>query len=57
MIESEITDIPQLEEENRILTADFTKQEVYDAIVQMEKIKLHGQMGFYPNTTKKFRRS
>jgi hypothetical protein len=37
MIESEVEDIPQLSmEENRISTADFSEQEVHDAMMQME---------------------
>jgi hypothetical protein len=36
--ESEKADIPQLSnDENKILFADFTEQEVFDAIMQMEK--------------------
>jgi exonuclease III len=47
MSESDKADIPQLsEEENKILTADFTEQEVYDAIMQMEKNKAPGPDGF-----------
>jgi hypothetical protein len=38
IIESEVADIPQLtEQENAILVEDFTKQEVYAAILQMKK--------------------
>jgi hypothetical protein len=40
MIESETLDITQhLEEENRILVADFTRKELFDAIMQIEKNK------------------
>jgi mannosylglycoprotein endo-beta-mannosidase len=40
-------DIPQLlNEENEILVGDFTEQEVYDAIFQMEKNKAPGPDGF-----------
>jgi hypothetical protein len=47
MIESEINDIPQLsQEENNILTADFSEKEVQDAIMQMEKNKPPGPDGF-----------
>ena len=38
MVESETLDIPQLsDEENIFLTADFSKKEVYDVVMQMEK--------------------
>jgi hypothetical protein len=47
MIETEIGDIPQLsQEENNILTADFTEKEVHGAIMQMEKNKAPGPDGF-----------
>jgi mannosylglycoprotein endo-beta-mannosidase len=47
MIESEYNDIPRLSnEENRILTADFTEKEVLEAIFQMEKNKAPGPDGF-----------
>jgi hypothetical protein len=47
MIESEYNDIPQLSnEENKILTADFTEKEVHEAILQMEKNKVPGPDGF-----------
>jgi hypothetical protein len=36
----------KLEEENIILTADFTKKEVFDAVSQMEKNKAPGLDGF-----------
>jgi hypothetical protein len=39
--------IPQLSnEENDILTADFTVEEVYEAILNMEKNKASGPDGF-----------
>jgi mannosylglycoprotein endo-beta-mannosidase len=45
--ESKVADIPQLpNEENEILVADFTEQEVHDAIFQMEKNKAPGPDGF-----------
>jgi mannosylglycoprotein endo-beta-mannosidase len=45
--ESEINDIPQLtHQENEILIANFSEQEVYDAIFQMEKNKAPGPDGF-----------
>jgi hypothetical protein len=41
--ETEVGDIPQLsQQENEILLADFTEQQVYDAISQMEKNKAPG---------------
>jgi hypothetical protein len=44
MIETKIDDIPQLlDEENRILTADFSKKDVHDAVMQMEKNKAPGE--------------
>jgi hypothetical protein len=47
MIESAIEDIPQLsDEENTILTAEFSEKEVHDAIMQMEKNKAPGPDGF-----------
>ena len=40
MIETEVSDITQLSvEENDILTAEFMEEEVYEAIMQMEKTK------------------
>jgi hypothetical protein len=46
IIETDIDDIPQLSEgENRIPSADFTKKEVHDAIMQMEKNKAPGPDG------------
>ena len=45
--EAVVQDIPQLsEQENNILKAQFTEQEVYDAIFQMEKNKAPGPDGF-----------
>jgi hypothetical protein len=45
--ESNKAHIPQLSvEENKILVADFTEQEVHDAIMQMEKNKAPGPDGF-----------
>jgi hypothetical protein len=45
--ESEINDIPQLtHQENEILIANFSEQEVYDAIFQMEKNKAPRPDGF-----------
>jgi hypothetical protein len=45
--ESEINDIPQrTHQENEILIANFSEQEVYDAIFQMEKNKALGPDGF-----------
>jgi hypothetical protein len=47
IIETDIDDIPQLsQEENRILTADFTEKEVHDATMQMEKKKVTEPDGF-----------
>jgi hypothetical protein len=47
MIESEYNDVPQLSnEENRILTADFTEKEVHEVILQMEKNKAPSPDGF-----------
>jgi hypothetical protein len=55
MIESEVTDIPQLShQENALLVADFIEQEVYDAILKMEKIKHHVPMDFRLNSIRKF---
>jgi hypothetical protein len=48
MRESDKADIPQLpDEENKILIANFTEQEVYAAIIQMEKNKR--QTGWFPH--------
>ena len=45
--EYESQDMPQLSiEENQILTADFTEEQVYNAIMQMEKNKAPGLVGF-----------
>jgi mannosylglycoprotein endo-beta-mannosidase len=45
--ESETNDIPQLtHQENENLIANFSEQEVYDAIFQMEKNKAPGPDGF-----------
>jgi hypothetical protein len=47
-------DIPQLSsEENEILVGDFTEQEVYDAIFQIEKNKAPGPDGFLAEFYKK----
>jgi mannosylglycoprotein endo-beta-mannosidase len=47
MRESDKADVPQLStEETNILSADFTEQEVYDAIMQMENNKAPGPDGF-----------
>jgi hypothetical protein len=47
MVESFNHDIPQLsQEENEILVKDFSKKEVFDAIMQMEKNKAPGPDGF-----------
>ena len=47
MEESETHDITQLsEEENILLTVDFSEKEVYDTIMQMEKNKPPGPDGF-----------
>ena len=46
-------DIPKLsEEENDILKAGFTEQEVKDAIFHMEKTRRRGLMAFQRNFTK-----
>jgi hypothetical protein len=43
MIETENHDTPQLSaDENRILTANFSKKEIRDAIMEMEKNKAPG---------------
>jgi hypothetical protein len=53
MIETDIGDIPQLsQEENNILTTDFTEKEVHDAIMQMETNKAPGP-GSWQNSIKK----
>lgn len=45
--ETNVQDIPQLnEQENEVLSARFTEQEVYDAIVQMKHNKAPGPDGF-----------
>jgi ribosomal protein L16 Arg81 hydroxylase len=55
LLESEVDDITQIsQEENDILIADFTEKEVYDAIMQMKKIRLRDLMGFPHNFTKLF---
>jgi hypothetical protein len=55
MIETQLDDIPQLsQEENIILTADFSKKEVHDAIMQMEKNKAPGPDGFPAEFYQKF---
>jgi hypothetical protein len=47
MMEEQVGDIPQLSaEENEILTADFTEDEVLEAISQMEHNKAPGPDGF-----------
>jgi hypothetical protein len=47
MIENRIDDIPQLsEEENVLLTANFTEEEVFQVITQMEHNKSLGPDGF-----------
>jgi hypothetical protein len=47
MREDKIVDIPQVSpQENSILTADFTKEEVFEAISQMEHNKVLGLDGF-----------
>jgi hypothetical protein len=47
LVESENSDIPQVSpEENSILIADFSEEEVYNAIMQMEKNKSPGPDGF-----------
>jgi hypothetical protein len=47
MIESEVTEMPQLSyQENALLVADFIEQEVYDAILKMEKNKAPRPDGF-----------
>jgi mannosylglycoprotein endo-beta-mannosidase len=47
MRENVISDIPQLsQEENNILTADFTEEEIFEAISQMERNKAPGPDGF-----------
>jgi hypothetical protein len=40
-------------QENEILTTDFIENEIYDAIMQMERAKLQDQMVFQHNSTKK----
>jgi mannosylglycoprotein endo-beta-mannosidase len=55
MLESENNDIPQLsDEENRILTTDFTEKEVHRAILQMEKNKAPSPDGFLVEFYHKF---
>jgi hypothetical protein len=45
--ESQISDIPQVSlEENEILTREFTKSEVREAVFQMEHNKAPGPDGF-----------
>jgi hypothetical protein len=47
MIENRIDDITQLsEEENVLLTTNFTEEEVFQAITQMEHNKSPGPDGF-----------
>jgi hypothetical protein len=47
LLEDEIHDIPQLSQiENEFLTANFTEQEVCEAIMNMEKNKARGPDGF-----------
>jgi hypothetical protein len=47
MIESETIDIPQIsDEESSIWCAKFTKKDIHDAIMQMEKNKAPGPDGF-----------
>jgi hypothetical protein len=47
LLEDEIHDIPQLSQvENEILTADFTEEEVCEAIMNMEKNEAPGPDGF-----------
>jgi hypothetical protein len=46
-MEDQISDIPQVSpEENESLVADFTKNEVREAIFQMEHNKAPGPYGF-----------
>jgi hypothetical protein len=46
-MEDQIHDIPQVsDEENEIITADFSKNEVREAVFQMEHNKAHGPDGF-----------
>ena len=47
LIESKNLDMPQLStQENEILTANFSEEEIYNAIMQMEKNKVPGPDGF-----------
>jgi exonuclease III len=47
LIESRTQDIRQIsDEENSLLTKDFTEKEIFEAIMQMEKNKAHGLMVF-----------
>ena len=53
LLESENHDMPQLSsQENEILTARFTEEEIHDAIMQMEKNKASGPDGSLLNFTK-----
>jgi hypothetical protein len=54
-MEDRIEDIPQLSaEDNVILTADFTKKEVLQAISQMKPNKAPGPDGFFVEFYQKF---
>jgi hypothetical protein len=47
LIEFQHDDVPQLsEEDNNILIANFTEEEVHEAIMQVEKTKAPGPDGF-----------
>jgi hypothetical protein len=47
LVEEMVQDIPQIStEENEILTAPFSEEEVYEEISQMEHNKAHGPDGF-----------
>jgi mannosylglycoprotein endo-beta-mannosidase len=55
MMEERNDDIPQLsEEENVPLTANFTEEEVFEAIVQMEHNKSPGPDGFHAEFYQRF---
>jgi hypothetical protein len=48
MIEDQTQDIPHISnEENNILTADYSVEEVHEAIAQMEHNKALGSDGFH----------
>ena len=58
LVEDFVHDIPQLSPyENDILTADFSMEEVYDAISQMELNSHLDQTDSLRNSIKLFRRS